>query len=106
MYAFTQDVPVTKDIYLDIRKALGDEPLDGQLVHIVVERDDGLLRYIDVWESKEACDAAFEKRIHPAVFGVLKARNFRPASEPKRTEMPALEVAFGRNTRSVVSAQR
>jgi hypothetical protein len=103
MYAFVQDVPITEELYAKIRKALGDEPLDGQLVHVVLERENGHLRYVDVWESKEACDAAFEKRIHPVVFKVFKEANFRPAGEPTRTEMPALEVAFGKHTQHVVS---
>jgi hypothetical protein len=105
MYAYVQDVPITKDLYREIRKALGDEPLDGMLVHVVLEREDGLLRYIDVWESKEACAAAFEKKIHPAVYSVFKAAKFRPAGEPTRVEMPALEVAFGRHTDHVVTAR-
>lgn len=106
MYAYVQDVPIGEDLYREIRKALGDEPLDGMLVHVVLKREDGLLRYVDVWESKEACERAFETRIHPAVYGVFKAAKFRPAGEPKREEMSALEVAFGRHTQHVVSAPR
>lgn len=102
MYAYTQDVPIGQDLYAKIRKALGDEPLAGMLVHVVLERENGHLRYIDVWESKEACDAAFEKRIHPAVYSVFKEAKFRPTSEPTRVEMPALEVAFGHHTKHVV----
>ena len=32
------------------------------------------MRYIDVWESQEACDAAFAAVIHPAVHPVLMER--------------------------------
>jgi len=95
MYAFIQDVPIGEDLYVKIRKALGDEPLEGLLVHVVLSREDGKLRYVDVWESKEACDAMFEKRIHPAVFSVFREAKFRPAGEPARQEMPAVEIAFG-----------
>lgn len=96
MYAFIQDVPIGEDLYVKIRKALGDEPFEGLLVHVVLGREDGKLRYVDVWESKEACDMAFEKRIHPAISSVFREAKFRPAAgEPGRQEMPALEIAFG-----------
>jgi predicted urease superfamily metal-dependent hydrolase len=95
MYAFIQDVPITEELYAKIRAALGSEPLPGQIVHVVLKREDGLLRYVDVWESKQACDAAFETRVHPAVYSVFREAKFRPAGEPKREEMAAIEVAFG-----------
>ena len=60
-----------------------------------MRRDDGLLRYIDVWESEEACNAVFEKRIHPAVFAAFKAAQLRPAGEPRRDRIDVLEVRLG-----------
>ena len=96
MYAFIQDVPINEELYAKIRANLGSEPLPGQLVHLVVRRDDGLLRYIDVWESKEACDETFEKRIHPAVFAAFKEAKFRPSGEPARVEADVLELVLGR----------
>ncbi len=67
MYAFTQDVPIDEAQYRVIIEAIGVEPLDGQLLHLCVRREDGGLRYIDVWESKEKCALAFQGRIHAAV---------------------------------------
>ncbi|GLZ39535.1 hypothetical protein [Actinokineospora sp. NBRC 105648] len=67
VYAYTQDVPIDEALYRKIIDALGAEPLAGQLVHLCVRRPDGGLRYIDVWESREACATAFDDRIHPAV---------------------------------------
>ena len=104
MYAFIQDVPITEELYAKIRTALGSEPIAGQIVHIVLKREDGLLRYVDVWESKEACDVAFEARIHPAVYSVFKEAKFRPAGEPTRQEMAAVEVAFGAGRGAIASA--
>jgi hypothetical protein len=92
MYAYTQDVPIGEELYAKIRANLGTEPLPGLLVHIVVRRDGGLLRYIDVWESKEACDAAFEKFIHPAVYAAFKEAKFRPPGEPRRDEVSIVEL--------------
>lgn len=95
MYAFTQDVPIDEAMYAKIAKNMGTEPLPGLLVHVVLKRENGQLRYIDVWESKEACDAAFEKRIHPAVFAAFKEAKFRPSGEPMREEVSAVEVLLG-----------
>ncbi len=95
MYAYVQDVPIREDIYAKIADKLGSEPLEGLLVHTVLRKEDGTLRYVDIWESKEACDAAFAKRIHPAVFAVFKEVGFRPTGEPRRDEVAVVEVRFG-----------
>ncbi|MEU4317532.1 hypothetical protein AB0F85_03940 [Nocardia fluminea] len=67
VYAYIQDVPIGEELYHRIIEELGAEPLDGSLLHLCVRRDDGGLRYIDVWESEAHCARAFEDRIHPAV---------------------------------------
>lgn len=95
MYAYVQDVPINEELYAKIRANLGTEPMEGLFVHLVIRRDDGLLRYIDVWESQAACDAVFEKRIHPAVFAAFREAKFRPAGEPRRDEVEVVEIAFG-----------
>ncbi|HEY6036764.1 MAG TPA: hypothetical protein VIV58_20945 [Kofleriaceae bacterium] len=95
MYAFIQDVPINEALYAQIRANLGSEPLPGLLVHLVVRREDGLLRYIDVWESKEACSETFEKRIHPAVFAAFKEAKFRPSGEPPRVEASVVDLMLG-----------
>lgn len=95
MYGFIQDVPIGEDLYAKIMANLGTEPMPGLLVHLVVRREDGLLRYIDVWESKEACDAVFESRIHPAVFAAFREAQFKPRGEPRRDEIAVVDVRFG-----------
>jgi hypothetical protein len=80
VYAYTQDVPITEDVYRRIIDKLGPEPMAGQLLHLCVRQPDGRLRYIDVWESEAACAQAFEDRIHPAVDAAFGGR--RPATEP------------------------
>jgi hypothetical protein len=55
----------------------------------------GLLRYIDVWESEAACNAEFEKRIHPALLAVFKETQVRPAGEPRRDRLDVVEVRLG-----------
>ena len=56
-YAFTQDVPIDAATYARIRDGIGDEPPPGLIVHLAIERPEGGLRYITVWES-EADSAA------------------------------------------------
>jgi hypothetical protein len=80
VYAFIQDVPIGPDLYGRIIEQLGPEPLAGSLLHLCVRRADGGLRYIDVWESEQACEQAFDERIHPAVDAAFGGT--RPDGEP------------------------
>jgi hypothetical protein len=79
-YAYIQDVPIGEELYHRIIDNLGPEPVSGSLLHLCVRQPDGTLRYIDVWESKQACTRAFEDRIHPAVNAAFGGN--RPAGEP------------------------
>jgi hypothetical protein len=71
-YAFTQDVPIDAAFYRRIMEGLGPELPDGLISHLAVERPEGGLRYIDVWESKEDVDRFGEDRLHPVVHGLLR----------------------------------
>lgn len=90
VYAFTQDVPIGEELYRRVIDELGPEPLVGQLLHLCVRRPDGGLRYIDVWESKEACAQAFNERIHPAVDAAFGGN--RPAGEPEVSHLEVLHA--------------
>jgi hypothetical protein len=90
VYAWTQDVPIDAEMYRRITGVLGDAPMDGLLMHLAVENPAGGLRYIDVWESKEQCDRAFEERIHPAVDQAFGGA--RPAVEPTQELLQVIEV--------------
>lgn len=91
VHAYTQDVPIDLATYEQILEVIGPVPLAGSLLHLCVRRPDGGLRYVDVWESVEACAAAFDERIHPAVAQVL-AEN-RPAQEPATTPLEVLHLS-------------
>jgi hypothetical protein len=68
-YGFIQDVPADENMYRQITELLPtDAP--GLVAHIAVKRDGGL-RYIDVWETKEAWDAFRDAHVEPAVEKVL-----------------------------------
>jgi len=90
VYAFTQDVPIDVDRYTRISAALGEEPMDGLLLHLVVRNPDGGLRYIDVWETQEQCARAFDERIHPAVDTAFGGT--RPPVEPTVTHLEVIEA--------------
>jgi hypothetical protein len=89
VYAFTQDVPIDEDLYRRIVDQLGPEPLEGNLLHLCVRREDGGLRYLDVWESEEACARAFDTRIHAAVDRAFGGH--RPATEPTVTRLEVID---------------
>ena len=91
VYAYTQDVPIDEDLYRRIIGNIGPEPVAGSLLHLCVRQPDGSLRYIDVWESQQACDRAFEERIHPAVDAAFGGR--RPSSEPEVHHLDVLHYS-------------
>ncbi len=93
MYSFTQDVPIDRAFYGRITEALGPEPAPGLIAHLAIERPEGGLRYIDVWESKEHCDRFSEDRLHPVVHSLLReifGDELPP--EPERTALSVVHV--------------
>lgn len=70
-YAFTQDVPIDAAFYERIKDGIGEPPPGGLVVHLAIERAEGGLRYIDVWESEQQWDEFVESRLHPVVHGLL-----------------------------------
>ena len=95
VYAYLQQVPIGPDVYAKIKERLGSEPIEGLLVHLALHRGDDGLQYVDVWESREACDRAFQERIHPAVFGVFQEIGFQPNGEPAREELELVDLLEG-----------
>lgn len=85
-YAFTQDVPIDAGFYKRITDGLGDEPPKGLIVHLAIERPEGGLRYLDMWESEEDCNRFAEERLHPVVHGLLsEVFGDNMPDEPPRT---------------------
>lgn len=92
LYAWSQDVPIDAGTYAEITERMGTATMPGLVAHLAIEQPGGTLRYIDVWESEEACDAAFEAVVHPAVFPVLAERGIVPDGEPPRTPLKVIDV--------------
>jgi hypothetical protein len=63
-----------------------------------MQRPDGSVHYLDVWESEEACDKAFEAVIHPVVHPLLGEFDVQVAGEPPRDPVTVLEVRFADGT--------
>jgi hypothetical protein len=91
VYAYIQDVPIGEELYRQIIDKIGPEPIPGSLLHLCVRQPDGQLRYIDVWESEQACARAFEERIHPAVDAAFGGN--RPASEPEIHHLDVIDAS-------------
>jgi hypothetical protein len=98
LYAWTQDVPIDADAYGEIIARIGDAKMPGNLVHLAIELADGKMRYIDVWESEEACDDAFEAVVHPAVHPVLESRGIVVNGEPPRIPLNVIDVRYADGT--------
>ncbi|WLP91130.1 hypothetical protein [Gordonia sp. NB41Y] len=97
-YAWTQNVPITAEIYDEIDARIGTTPMPGLIVHLTIEHPDKSIGYLDVWESQEACDKAVDAVVHPAVHPVLAARGIHPPGEPPRMPTTVLDVRFGDGT--------
>ncbi len=59
-------------------------------MHVCVRLPEGGLRYIDVWESEQACTRAFDERIHPAVDRACGGT--RPPGEPEVNRLDVIDV--------------
>jgi hypothetical protein len=93
VYAFTQDVPIDRAFYKRITDGIGSDPAPGLIVHLAIERPEGGLRYLDVWESQEDCDRFTEERLHPVVHTLLSeifGEQLPP--EPERAAVSVVHV--------------
>lgn len=71
----------------------GSEPPKGLVVHLAVERPEGGLRYVDVWESEEDWNRFAEERLHPVVHPLLgSVFGAELPPEPERVPLPVIHV--------------
>ncbi len=92
-HAFIQDVPIDAAFYQRIKDALGDDPPKGLLVHLAMERSEGGLRYIDVWESQEDSERFTEERLHPVMVPMLREIfGDQLPPEPEKTPVSMIDV--------------
>ena len=92
-YAFSQDVPIDAAAYQRIIEGVGPEPIKGLITHLAIERPEGGLRYIDVWETEQDWNRFAEDRLHPVVHALLRETfgdDLPP--EPERTVLSLIHV--------------
>lgn len=92
-YAFTQDVPIDAAFHARLMEVLGPDLPDGLIMHLALERPEGGLRYVDVWETEGDCDRFVADRLHPALGGLL-AEIFGDdlPPEPERSVLPVAQL--------------
>jgi hypothetical protein len=105
MYGFTQDLPISPDMWFRIKEAIGDTPAEGLILHAVIRHGDGV-RYFDLWESG-SCDRFLEERVHPVLRKVFAAAGAELPGEPDRVEFETtlqrrIDHRSGRAGRGVV----
>ncbi|PZR58402.1 MAG: hypothetical protein DLM50_03670 [Candidatus Meridianibacter frigidus] len=91
-YAFTQDLPSTKDMYLAISREVGDQPPKGMIMHLAFEIESGM-RIVDVWETEADFDR-FAERLRPILDKVLQAAGVsrEQMGEPDTQDMTPVEI--------------
>ena len=95
-YSFTQDVPIDADFYGRIMEVLGPDAPAGLLVHLAIERPEGGLRYVDVWEDEASAERFTEERLHPVIHGLLhEVFGDQLPPEPERWPLTVIH-AWGR----------
>jgi hypothetical protein len=98
-YAFIHDVPATEDMYEQIRVRLGEEPPPGLISHVAVPRQEGGLRYLDVWESAAAWERFRDEVVGPVVGEVLAAHGLpHDVSLTRFEELRPIDVWVGQAT--------
>jgi hypothetical protein len=91
-YGWTQDVPITMEVYQQIKLELGTNVPAGLIVHVVSQTERGL-RYVDVWESREQWERFRDERLHPVLGRVFARIGFQPpAGEPPIQELDVQDV--------------
>jgi hypothetical protein len=93
VYAFQMDVPINAEVYAKIKEAIGDDVPRGLISHVVVEREDGRLRYIDVWESEDDWERFSDERLHPVIDRIFSEVGMSgPRVEPDRSPLTVHDV--------------
>jgi len=84
-YALIMEFDVDLDTHIRIGEAVGDEPIQGLIVHAGGASDRGVYS-LDVWESKNAADQFLSERLMPAMQAIGVADG--PPLSIKHYELP------------------
>jgi hypothetical protein len=88
---------VTEEMFDAVNEKLGRDVPEGGIVHTAGRDDNGLMRVVDVWESREALERFENERLRPAIAEVMSGMGLNPdqAPRPKQTIYEAREVMLG-----------
>jgi hypothetical protein len=90
-YAFTYEVPITAEIYAQIKQGLGPQRPPGLIAHLAYRTESGL-RYIEVWQAKDDWEAFEHDRLHPVVHSLLQDMLGFVPPEPPRTMLDVVDA--------------
>ena len=65
-WGFISELPISREQYDRLNGEIGQDP-EGLILHTSSEKDDGTMRIVDVWESKEAYERFEQETLMPAV---------------------------------------
>ena len=95
-YAFTQDLPITVDVFQRITAALQDDAPEGLIVWVAQKTEDGV-RLLQAWESEEDYSRFARDRLGDITQDGFFANTgyAPPGEEPPRQETEVLSVWTG-----------
>ena len=95
-YAFSQELPFTRDVYERFCAALPDETPAGLVVRVATETEGGV-RMFEVWESESDYQDFVRTAIQPIVTdGFFNGTGYEPPEqEPPRQMARVLDVWVG-----------
>jgi heme-degrading monooxygenase HmoA len=65
-WGFISELPISREQYDRLNREIGQDP-EGLILHTSSEKDDGTMRIVDVWESKEAFERFEQETLMPAI---------------------------------------
>ena len=90
-HAFTYEVPITAEIYAQIKEGIGPQRPPGLIAHLAYRTESGL-RYVEVWQTKDAWEAFQHDRLHPVVHPLLQDMLGFVPPEPPRTVLNIVDA--------------
>ncbi len=98
-YAFSQDMPAGKDMYIKLSDQIGDEAPKGLIVHLAFETPTGV-HIVDVWESEQEFDRFSDEHLRPKMDKILQDAGVTRESmgTPHEQDLKPIEI-FGNNIR-------
>lgn len=92
-YGCIYEVPAGEQLYAKVKAEIGEDQPPGQIVLIVSKLENGGLRHITVWETKEQWERFQAERVGPAVGKVLAGSGVVGAPpRPEVVEMDLVDV--------------